>query len=225
MNPTLLLLLLWALFALTHSVPTARDVRERLVARLGRGGYVGLYSLVSFATFVPLVWVYLDNRHAGLHLWSLRHFPPVWWIAFSLAGLGFTLMIASFFQPSPFAMGAPTRPEPYGLTRITRHPLFMPVSWIAAGHLLLFGWATDVAFFGGLLAYTVVGCAHQDRRKRSSEGAKLDAFFARSSLLPFGAIVTGRTRLALAELPWLGLALGAGAAYGFFRLHPAMFGG
>ncbi|HUP25948.1 MAG TPA: NnrU family protein [Thermoanaerobaculia bacterium] len=223
MNTTLALLLLWLLFGITHSVPTSQGVRERLVARLGRGGYVGLYSLVSFATFVPLVWVYVANRHAGPLLWSLRNVSAVWWVAFALAGLGFTLTIFSFFQPSPFAMGAPSRLEPYGLTRITRHPLFMPVSWIAAGHLLLFGWATDIAFFGGLAAYTVLGCAHQDRRRRASEGPRLEAFFAQSSLLPFAAIFTGRTRLVLEELPWLGLAIGAGAAYGFFRLHPVMF--
>jgi uncharacterized membrane protein len=223
MQPWLLILTLWLLFAVTHTWPTRPAVRRRLIARLGGGGYLGLYTLVSFATLVPLIWVYAINRHAGVVLWNLRDIPYLWEAAFGISGLGFALSIASFFQPSPFAIGSPQRPEPYGLTRITRHPLFMPLALIGFGHLLLWGWLTDVAFFGGLAIYTIAGCAHQDARKRQEEHDRYATYFEKSSLLPFAAILTGRNRLSLRELPWVGLLVGAGAAFGFYLLHPVIF--
>ena len=82
----------------------------------------------------------------------------------------------------------------------------------------------DVIFFGGFALFSLVGCAHQDARKRATRGAELAAYFAETSLLPFGAILAGRNRLVLAELPWLGLAVGATIATTLYLLHPYMFG-
>ena len=49
------------------------------------------------------------------------------------------------------------------------------------------------------------------------------SFFAETSLLPFVAILTGRNKLVLKELPWFALILGLAIAYGLYRLHPLMF--
>ena len=223
MSTAALLLLLWLAFSLAHIWPTSSSVRPRLVKRFGSGLYLALYSLVSLAIFVPLVWLYLGNLHQGPQLWDLGSVPVLREVVIGVNGLAFTLIVASFFQPSPFSLGAPRVVEPRGLLRITRHPLFMPVVPLALGHLLLYGHATDVAFFGGLTLYTVLGCAHQDRRQRSSGGDRLARFFESSSLFPFVAILLGRNRLVLRELPWLGLLIGAAAAYGFYFLHPVMF--
>ncbi len=224
MSPALLLTLLWALFALTHIVPTSAGLRPKLVARIGTGPYLGLYSLVSLTIFVPLVTVYVYHLHEGPQLWTVAQVPGVREMALALAGLGFTVMIASFFQKNPLVIGIASAPHPSGLTRITRHPMFLPAVPIAMGHLLLHGWLTDVVFFSGLGLYAIAGCLHQDHRKRLAEGEKLAGFFTESSFLPFAAILAGRGRLVLTELPWLGLVIGAAAAFGFYRLHPVMFG-
>ena len=62
----------WGMFAGTHMVLSSLPVRSKLVSRLGEKAFLGLYSLVAFATFIPLVWVYLDNRHGGAWCGTLR---------------------------------------------------------------------------------------------------------------------------------------------------------
>jgi uncharacterized membrane protein len=42
---------------------------------------------------------------------------------------------------------------------------------VGLSHLLLNDFVTDVLFFGGLLAFSPTGAAHQDARKRASRGA------------------------------------------------------
>ena len=106
------------------------------------------------------------------------------------------------------------------MLRITRHPLFIGLVFIGIGHTLLNGFATDVAFFGGLALYSVIGALSQDARKRVLEMERLASFYEQTSVLPFVAILTGRTKLVLSEMPWLGLAIGAAAAWLFHRLHP-----
>jgi uncharacterized membrane protein len=214
---------LWLGFVLTHMVPSSRRWRARLVARLGQGAFLGLYSLVALALFVPLVWIYMVNRHQGPLLWDLRALPGLRTAALVLAGFGFALFVAAFFQPSPATVGMRGAVSPRGLHLITRHPMFMGTAIIGLAHLLLEGFLTDVLFFGGLLLYSVVGCLHQDARKRATEGERFAQFYRETSFLPFVALLAGRTRLPLYQLPWLPLLVGAVAAGVFYRLHWVMF--
>jgi len=89
--------------------------------------------------------------------------------------------------------------------------------------VLVNGWAADVVFFGGLALFVILGAAHQDARKRATQSDRLAGFYAATSALPFAAILAGRQRLVLRELPWIGLAVGVAAALGLYRLHPALF--
>ena len=50
-------------------------VRGRLVAALGERGFLGVYTLVAFATFVPLVGFYFSHKHEGPFLWYLGAQP------------------------------------------------------------------------------------------------------------------------------------------------------
>ena len=71
---------LWLLFAATHMGLSSLRVRPRLVAALGPGPFAGLYSLLALAIFIPLVWVYLNDRHAGPLLWALPIGPLLRWL-------------------------------------------------------------------------------------------------------------------------------------------------
>jgi len=199
----------WAVFAVTHMMPSSVWLRERLVARLGAKGFLGLYSLAALATFVPLVRSYLGSRHAGEMIWNLAGVPGARYLAMALSVLGIALVVGAELQPSPAQVGATGARGSGGLTRITRHPLFMGMSMWALGHLVINGYATDVLFFGGMLAFSLVGAAHQDARKRASEAERLGRFLAETSFWPFAAIIAGRNRIVWSELPWAGLAAGA----------------
>ncbi len=213
----------WGAFAGSHIVLSSLAVRARFIAKVGDKAFLGLYSLIAFATLIPLVWVYLGNRHAGGLVWNLAAVPGVRPLGMLLAVLGTAIIVAGVLQPSPALAGMKQAGGARGLTRITRHPLFMGISLWALSHLLLNGFLTDVLFFGGLLAFSLAGAAHQDARKRVIEQGRLGQFFAESSFWPFGAIIAGRNRVIWRELPWVALAIGAGAAVGIYALHPWAF--
>lgn len=223
MTATLWIALWLALFAGTHLVLSSLAVRTRLVAGLGEKPFLGLYSLVAFATLIPLVSVFFDHRHGGGLLWNVVALPGVRPLAMLLATLGIALVAAGVLQPSPLLVGMSKAAGSRGLTRITRHPLFMGIALWALSHLLLNGFVNDLLFFGGLLAFSLAGAAHQDARKRVTDRERLAAFFAETSFWPFAAILAGRNRVAWGELPWIGLVIGAAAAAGIYALHPWLF--
>lgn len=217
-------IVLWtAAFAATHMGLSSLRVRPRLVAAIGDLPYLGLYSLVSFATFVPLVMTWLGGIHGGPLLWDLRGVPGVRIAALLVSWLSFTLALAALVQPSPAAIGPRTTTRSRGLTRITRHPLFMNVGIWGLAHVVVNGWLNDVLFFGGVFLVGLLGCMHQDARKQVMEKGTLDEFYAETSLLPFVAIATGRNRLVLSELPWIGMAVGGIVSLVIYVYHARLF--
>jgi uncharacterized membrane protein len=214
--------LLWIAFAATHMGLASLRLRPRLVAALGERAYLGLYSLVAFATFVPVVWLYMTHRHEGALLWSLSIGPVGLWTIYVLQGIAWVLTVAGLVQPSPVTVGLPEelRPtQPRGVQRITRHPLFMGVGLFGALHLPVTGFGSDVAFWLGFPLFAVVGCAHQDRRKRATQPG-YDAWCRATPFLPFAK--AGALR-GLAELPPLAVVLGVALATGLRWLHGPLF--
>lgn len=218
------MILWWLAFAATHMVFSSVRLRPRLVGWMGQRGFLGFYSLVSFVTFVPLCVVYFAHRHEGPLLVPLAAVPGMRELAMVLAWAFFAAGIGGASQPSVLSIGAGAETRARGLGRVTRHPMFMSLGVWALAHLLVNGFLTDVLFFGGFALFCVVGCAHQDARKRATEGDRLEAYFAETSLFPFAAIAAGRNRLVLEELPWGGLAVGAVLATVLYIFHPALFG-
>jgi len=118
-----------------------------------------------------------------------------------------------------------------GLTRITRHPLILPVvPWGFATSYLAGNRPCDYILFGGLALYAVAGCFAQDLRvvreegsvgtvfkptDSAEEGQRLNAFFQETSFLPFGAVLDGRQKLGdvVEELPWPGFIVGIGLGW------------
>jgi len=214
--------LLWAVFAATHMGLSSRSLRPRIAGALGERGFLGVYSLVAFASFVPLVWVYLSHRHQGASLWAL----PI-----GSAGLGaiyagqlvaWTLAVAGLASPSPATVGLPEerRPrEPRGVHRVTRHPLFMGLGLAGLLHLPVNGFASDVAFWAGFPLFAVLGCAHQDARKRATQPGYAD-WAAATPFLPVPGAGAGR---GLRELPPAVVAAGLAVTVGLRLLHGPLF--
>eukprot|EP00536_Pseudo-nitzschia_multiseries_P018675 jgi/Psemu1/229908/e_gw1.2889.8.1 len=99
--------------------------------------------------------------------------------------------------------------DPKGLTRITRHPLILPVvPWGVATAVLAGGNPADVILFGGLSLYAIAGCYCQDLRVLREEGSvgttfvetdktqtttfRLKDFYDQTSFVPLGAVLDGR---------------------------------
>jgi uncharacterized membrane protein len=219
-SPTIAIALLWGGFAGSHLGLSSLPVRSRLVAKLGEPRFLGLYSLVAFVFFIPLVWVYFANKHAGALLWGRPGGALVVWLVQVGMGVAFVLVVSSLVQPNPSLLGSKGG-EARGVFRIARHPLFMGIAVFGALHLVVNGAASDVAFFGGMLAFSIVGSWHQDQRKLATNVPGYREFVAATPFLPF----TGRETLrGLRELPPLGVALGVGITVVVRVFHSTLFG-
>jgi uncharacterized membrane protein len=217
--------LLWSLaFAGAHLVLSSRSVRPVLVRRLGAQPFQGVYSLIVLVLFVLLVRAWWPARHTGPLLWSLAGIPGVRALAVALAFTGIVVITLSFFQPSP-VIPVPGLPgASRGLTRITRHPLFVGIALWGFAHTVVNGFLADVIFFGGLAIFSLVGGLHQDGRRRAEDAARLRAFYDETSVVPFGAIVGGRNRLVLGEIPVVGVITGVVVAAALYTFHDRLFG-
>ena len=221
MAPATRIALLWAAFAATHMGLSSVPVRTSVVARIGERAFQGLYSLLALVIFVPLVRTFFAHKHAGTWLWVVPRGPALRWPMYAGMAIAFVLLVASFVRPSPAGV-VPGEARVDGVYRLTRHPLFMALAIFGALHLLPNGAAADVAFFGGFVAFTLVGAWHQDRRKLATGSPAFRAFHAATPFLPF----TGRETLrGLRELPPAVVAAGILATVIVRWFHPAWFGG
>jgi uncharacterized membrane protein len=221
MSPTARIVFLWAGFAVTHIALSSLAVRRRLVARLGELPFQGLYSLVALAFFVPLVSVFFAHKHAGRWLWVLERGRALRWTLYAGMAVAFVLLLSSLVRPSPAAV-VPGDPTPRGVYRLTRHPLVMALALFGALHVLPNGSTADVAFFGGFVAFGLVGAWHQDRRKLALGVPGFERFHAATPFLPF----TGRETLrGLRELSPAIVAAAVVVTAVVRWVHPAWFGG
>jgi uncharacterized membrane protein len=221
MSSTAEIVLLWVGFAGTHVGLSSLSVREPLISRLGERAFQGLYSVIAFAFFIPLVWTYFAHKHAGRWLWVVERGPALRWPMYVCMAIAFVLLIASLVRPSPAAV-VPGDPTPRGVYRITRHPLIIGIVLFAALHLVPNGSTADVAFFGGFVVFGLLGAWHQDRRKLALEVPGFRAFYEATPFLPF----TGRDTLrGLRELSPGVVAAGILTAAVVRWFHPSWFGG
>lgn len=140
------------IFLGVHSVRiVADDWRAATLARVGEGTWKGVYSLLSLAGFVLLVWGYGLTRTAPVELWS----PPVWTRhAASLLTLVSFVLLAAAYVPGTRIKAA------------VGHPMVVGTKVWAFSHLLANGRLADVVLFGAFLAWAVVLYAASRRRDR-----------------------------------------------------------
>jgi uncharacterized membrane protein len=149
-----LLILGLILFLGMHSVRVfADDWRSAQIGRVGQQAWKGIYSVLSLAGFVLLVWGYGEARSAPLVLWTppagLRH-------AASLLTLVAFVLLAAAYVPG-------TR-----IKRAVGHPMVAGTKAWALAHLLSNGTLADVLLFGGFLAWAVLLFIASRKRDRKA---------------------------------------------------------
>jgi uncharacterized membrane protein len=133
--------------------------------------------------------------------------------------LAFVLIGASLLRPSPAGV-VPGDARPGGVYLLTRHPMMTGLSLIGILQLVPNGSAADVAFFGGLALFPLVGAWHQDQRKLAAGDPAFLAFHAATPFLLF----TGRETLrGLRELPPAAIALGVALGLGARWVHGSLW--
>jgi uncharacterized membrane protein len=194
-SPLTLILVFSVLFPASHILMSHGRLRTGLVRVLGgEWRFRGVYTLVSFLTFFPLVFLWWPNRQLGPQLWEL----PVWLergIALPLMLLAVVLFVMMLAAPSPASM-RPGATVARGILSVTRHPMNMAFACFGLAHVVTNGFLGDVFFFGQFAVLGLVGAFHQDARLARDRGEPFREFMASTSVLPFVAILQGRNRVA-----------------------------
>jgi uncharacterized membrane protein len=219
MSPTAWILLLWLAFTATHVGLASVRVEPGLRRRLGDAGFLGIYSAVSLAFFVPLVWIYFANRHAGSWLWAVSVGPVLRTFLYLGITFGLVLVVGALAKPSPAAV-VPGEARVAGVYRITRHPFVLGLAVVWALHLIPNGSSADIAFFGGFLVFSLLGAWHQDRRKLAAGSPEFRRFYAETSFLPFAG--SGSLRGVREIPPWVMLG-GFALAFAIRWLHGSIW--
>jgi len=180
-----------AAFVGTH-LAMSHPLRAGLVARLGEAPFLGVYSLVSLVTLGWMIFAWRAVPPAA-PLWM----APLWWwpIASGLMLVASVLLVGSFARNPAFPHpGAAPRsiPPPRGVFAITRHPMNSSFVLWALVHISLSGSARNLIVTVGILLLAAVGSIGQDRKKARLVGAAWKDWLARTSFVPFAALVAGR---------------------------------
>jgi uncharacterized membrane protein len=166
-----------AIFLGIHSISIiAPAARDRWAAAMGANAWRGLYSIVSLAGFLLLIYGYGLARQSPLVLYA----PPPW-----TRHVAFLLMLPVF--PLLFAAYLPGR-----IKSAVKHPMLAAVKIWAFAHLLANGMQADVLLFGAFLAWAVVDRISLKRRvARPVKGAPAspwnDAIAVIGGLVVYGA--------------------------------------
>lgn len=149
-----LLILGLVLFLGTHSIRIVADGwRSAQVARLGINGWKAIYSVVSLAGFVLIVYGYGLARESPAVLFS----PPAWTrhVTAALTIPAFVLLAAAYVPG--------TR-----IKRAVGHPMVAGVKIWAFAHLLANGTLADAVLFGAFLVWAVFDYVAARRRDRAA---------------------------------------------------------
>ena len=149
-----LLILGLILFLGMHSMRVfGEGPRSALQARLGAGGYKGVYSLLSLAGLVLVVIGYGATRENPQIVWI----APVW-----------TRHVAALLTLLSFVLLAAADVPGNALKARLHHPMVLGVKVWALSHLLANGMLADILLFGGFLAWSVMSFRAARARDRSA---------------------------------------------------------
>jgi uncharacterized membrane protein len=185
--------------------------RVRLVQTIGEQIFLGLYSA---AAAVTLLWMILAFR-------AIDYSPVLWvapdwalWAGSAAMLVASVLLAGSFIRnpafPHPGATpkGKPKPWVPAGMFAITRHPMNWSFIIWAAVHIAVWGSVRNLIVAGGVLLLALVGSIGQDHKKLNTLGQPWRDWMARTSFVPFAALLTGRVKWRAAVPDWRATAAG-----------------
>jgi uncharacterized membrane protein len=148
------------LFLGVHSMRIfAEGWRTAALARLGENGWKGLYSLVSIAGFVLLVWGFGVARSQPLVLWA----PPAWTrpLAALLVLAALILIVAAYVPGNHFKAKL-------------GHPMLLGTKTWAFAHLISNQTLAELLLFGGFFVWALL-CFRSSRARDRATGVSYPA--------------------------------------------------
>lgn len=180
-------------FVGTHFL-LSHPLRAPLVARLGEKGFLGVYSLVAFATLGWLAHAYQAAPTTAM----------LWPVSDALWAVGTIVMLIAAILLMGSLIGNPAMPDPdgriavparaKGVFAITRHPMLWAFALWGGTHILVYPVAKNIIVAAAIILLSLVGAALQDRKKARLKPADWRAWQGMTSYWPFAAIARGRAR-------------------------------
>ena len=128
------------LFLGAHVFVSLRGRRDGLIAGVGRGPYLGLFSLVSIVGLVLIGYGFARYRAGDIiPIW----YPPAWT----------RQIVVVLMWPASIAVVAAYIPG--DIKRVLKHPMLVGVKLWAAAHLCANGDLGGIILFGSVLAWAV----------------------------------------------------------------------
>ncbi len=189
-------------FVGTHLL-LSHPLRAAVAGRLGERGFTGVHSLIALVT---LGWMILAWR--AIPDPSPAWVAPIWWwpIASAIMAFASVLLVGSLIGNPAFPGVRPRDiPPPRGVFAITRHPMNWSFMLWAAVHLSISGSARNLIVAAGILILALVGSIGQDRKKLRLIGEPWRQWQARTSFVPFAALLQGRVKWRDAAPGWIAL--------------------
>jgi uncharacterized membrane protein len=221
--PSHFVILGWLLgFAIVHS--GLASLRPWAETKIGARAFRVIFALASLGIAVPMMIYFFNHRYDGAQLWDLQGVPGLKVAIATLSAISFFFLYPATFNLLEIA--AIQKPEVHlfetGIIRISRHPQMVgQVIWCFA-HLLWLGTSFMLVTCAGLVAHHLFAVWNGDRRWLAKHGATFAEAKARTSVVPFVAIVQGRQELVWGEFlkpAYVGVAAFIGL---FWWLHPIL---
>lgn len=189
-----------------------------------------LFAGLSLPLAASSVAYFINHRYDGIPLWDLRGTPGLHSLLWGANYVSFFLLYPSTFNLLEVA--AVDEPKLHlwetGVARITRHPqAWGQLLWCAA-HTAWIGSSFMVATSAVLCVHHLLSIPHGDFRLRRKHGEAFDAVKARTSVVPFAAILDGRQQLPedywkeWVRAPYIAIAV---VTLGAYLVHPLMQAG
>jgi uncharacterized membrane protein len=173
-------------FVATHFL-MSHPLRAGMVARLGAGGFMAVYSLISLALFGWMIWAVI-KAPAGAMVWEPTDGI---WVAASIL----TLLAAVFYcgsmignpalpNPDTNAASALAAKVPSGMFLVTRHPMMWSFALWGIAHILVAPRTENFIFVGTIIFLALVGARAQEAKKVAALGDGWRSWQAQTSYWP-----------------------------------------
>ncbi len=207
----------------------ATPLRQRIVARIGERAYLRGFSVASFVVLVWLGFAYVAARTSPANVLLFDSTIDLRWVQAGLQFVAVFLIVLGLSTPSPTiaGMGKVVRREnaAHGILRVTRHPFLWGMAMFGLGHMMVTADLASWILFGTLAFVALMGTPSIDAKRRAVWGQAWEAYEARTSNLPFLAILQGRQTLSLREIGWVRPAIAVAIYVALVLAHPLIFGG
>ena len=205
-------------FFAIHIGVAGTALRDKIALRFGGAGFQILFSIMSF---LLLIWMIASYRIApGIVLWDIQYLH---WLPVLLSPFAAIFLVAAYSSPNATAAGggkALRQDNPdRGIFRVTRHPLLMGIALWAFAHMAANGDVASLILFGSIFATSVFGPASIDAKLKRRAPEAYENLAKVTAIIPFAAIVQGRTQFSFSEIGVVRIAGGLALFVALYYFH------